>query len=106
MHHVLMSNSTFEVRQFPKTQSEIHSFELFLKVQISLDHPKSNTNKSGICYVHALFCVFYTAFNGIFQHILFANFSKPMEFLSHTRGIFYVLRTRLYLLCISLKKVQ
>ena len=69
----LMCYCSFEIGQFQtlKAQSERHAIELF-KVQISPDHPKSNTNKRGVFYGHIRFCELYSAFNGFSHYKLFA----------------------------------
>ena len=80
-----MCNCSFAIGQFLifKNQSERQAIELLFKVQISLDHPSSNTNKSCVFTFIPLFCELYNAFNGISHKKLFAVFlPNRWEFLS------------------------
>ena len=82
-HHLCYCS--FAIGQFLilKNQSERQAIELLFKVQISLDHPSSNTNESCVFGYLPLFVNFTNAFNGISCKKLFAVFlSNRWEFLS------------------------
>ena len=69
-----MCYCSVEVGQFStfKNQSERHAIELLFKVQISPNHPSSNTNLSGVFTLIPFFCELCSAFNGISQNKMFA----------------------------------
>ena len=83
---LLMCYCSFAIGQFLllKDQSERQAIELLFKVQISLDHPSSNTKWSCvITYISIPFCELYNVFNGISHKKLFAVFlPNRWEFLS------------------------
>ena len=81
---LLICYCSFAIGQFLilKNQSERQAIELLFKVQISLDHPSSNTIRV-VVYVHTHFYELYNAFNGISHKKLFVVFlPNRWEFLS------------------------
>ena len=70
---LLMCYCSFVIGQFLtlKYQSEKQAIAFLFKVQISPDHPSSNTNKSCVLRTYP-FCELYSDFNGISYQKLFA----------------------------------